>query len=440
MAFLSLGKVKTAALQTIAGSTLPIAIDFGVGSLKALQLASGEPPQLIGAAALETPEALRNDPARRLAFQLEALPKFIRSAGFKGRRAVCSIPAGQTFIKHMQFPKNESVDVADLVRAAIPSALNCVPEALVLRHYLVDGAQAAGSGGSGPQGGAPGGPRQEVICLAASRELVGRVMGSIREAKLECVGIQPECIAAVKAFEHINRRAGDEHVATLYLDLACGTTKVWITHGNTLVFAKTIQMGGNELDAAVARAMDLDVPSARARRLAASVLVAPAATPQGASMATGGMAILAAAMAREGAAAEPAPGETATAEERRVSGTAPGLTARVNEQPAAAVAPPEFDLGDQLETLTDEVAMCLRYYESMFPGRRLDRAIFFGGEARHRGLCQHVARKVRIPAHVADPLARMGRTGKESVLGVDFTTPQPGWTVPFGLSLCPTDL
>ena len=33
----------------------------------------------------------------------------------------------------------------------------------------------------------------------------------------------------------------------------------------------------------------------------------------------------------------------------------------------------------------------------------------------------------------------MARTGKEPCLGVDFATPQPGWTIPFGLSLCQTD-
>jgi Tfp pilus assembly PilM family ATPase len=131
---------------------------------------------------------------------------------------------------------------------------------------------------------------------------------------------------------------------------------------------------------------------------------------------------------------------TLTAEDRRQGRIAPGLTPSLNEQGPANLAPPEFDLANTLDDLTDEVAMCLRYYEAMFPGKRVDRAIFFGGEARHRGLCQHIARKIRLPAQVADPLARMARAGNEPVLGVDFTTPQPGWTIPFGLCMSPTDL
>ncbi|HMN40159.1 MAG TPA: hypothetical protein PKE29_04890 [Phycisphaerales bacterium] len=444
MAFLSLGKVRSATMGTLTGGVMPIAIDFGVGSLKLLQLASGDPPSLVAAAAIDTPESLISDNAKRYQFQFQALPRLLKGAGFKGKRAVCAIPAGQTFIKHMQFPKADNLPLADLVQAGVPAALNCDPEALILRHFAVEGATPPGThGGSDPMSSGGGGVRQEVICMAAAREFVQRLMQTIRDCHLECVGIHPEAVATVKAFEHINRRVGDQHVSTLYLDLAAGTTKVWIAHGSALAFAKTIQLGGRDLDAAVARALDIDTAQARATRLAASTLVAPAARPAnnpgaGGGLAGGGLAAMAADGSPDSLAkTDPA---TLTAEDRRTGRIAPGLTPQVTDQAAAPVAPPEFDLGDTLDNLTDEIGMCLRYYEAMFGGRRVDRAIFFGGEARHRGLCQHIARKARMAAHVADPLARMARSGKEPVRGVDFTTPQPGWTIPFGLCLCPTDL
>lgn len=438
MSFLSFGKVRSAAGSPSSGlsGTLPIAIDFGAGALKLLQLAGGDPPALIAAASIDTPEQLLSDHAKRFEFQFQALPRLLKGGGFKGKRAVCSIPAGQTFIKHMQFPKSDNVDLADLVKVGVPNALNCDPDALILRHYAVDGAATPGSGGAHDNSAM----KQEVICMAAAREFVQRIMQAIRGAGLDCVGIHPEAVATVRAFEHINRRISDQHVSTLYLDLACGTTKVWIAHGSTLIFAKTIQLGGRDLDAAVARALDLDTATARAKRLAASVLVAPAVRPMDPNSMEARARAAAAMSAASGGLIENPEETTATLQERRAQKIAPGLTPQVADQNTAALAPPEFDLADTLDNLTDEVAMCLRYYEAMFPGKRVDRAIFFGGEARHRGLCQHVARKLRLPAHVADPLARMARTGKESVRGVDFTTPQPGWTIPFGLCMCPTDL
>ena len=63
-----------------------------------------------------------------------------------------------------------------------------------------------------------------------------------------------------------------------------------------------------------------------------------------------------------------------------------------------------------------------------------------GGESRHLGLAQHIARTLRLPAQVADPMAGVARTGKETTTGVDFRQPQPGWAMCLGLCMSPTDL
>jgi hypothetical protein len=47
---------------------------------------------------------------------------------------------------------------------------------------------------------------------------------------------------------------------------------------------------------------------------------------------------------------------------------------------------------------------------------------------------------LKLPAQMADPLARIVRTGAEPALGVDLKQPQPGWAVVLGLCLSPTDL
>lgn len=431
MAF-SFGRMKSAAMGHLALGTLPIAIDFGASSLKVLQIEGGDTPTLIAAASVEVPDNLREDAGKRFAFQFQALPKLIRSAGFKGRRAMCAIPAAQMFCKHMQFPKAEGVELKTLVEAAVPQHLGCPNEALVYRHVPVEGAQPVGGGNN----------KTEVICLAAARELIGRMMIALREARLECVGMHPEFSTTMAAFAYLNRRAEDANLATIYLDLAHGATKVSIGHGSNLVFAKVVPMAGAQFDEAVARALDVQTAEARARRLAAAELVAHPVpgpkTPAAAAMAMLGNSQRKAEAAEGGASSD----ETAVAveEDRRVGRPAAGTSGDVMLQPPAAMVGSEFDLTDQLEVLTDEIAGCLRYYEAIFPGRKLQRAILFGGESRHRGLCQQVARRIRMAAQVADPLARMARTGREACVGVDFSQPQPGWTVAFGLSLCPPDL
>lgn len=374
MAFGGLRRISAlGSFRSLANLPAPIAIDFGVGSLKVLQITGAEQPALAAAAMVETPDDLLNNPAKRLAFQAETLPRLIRSCGFKGKRAVCAIPAGLTYCKHLQLQRADGMSVVDQVRTVISSEIACDPSELVFRHVEV-GEFANPSGGS----------RVEVICMAAARDMVSRLMGAIKASRLEPVGIHGEFAATLRAMA--SGEGGDG--ATLYLDLGCGTTKVMVGHGQKLVFAKTIEMGGHHLDKALADQRRCSLAQARTQRLALR---------PGTPLAGGGAAV---------ATAEPAVAE----------------------------------LEEPLEILTDEVWMCLRYYASLFPQRPVERVVFVGGEARQAAVCEQIARRLRLPAHVADPMAAVARTGNEPTTGVAFAGAQPGWTLALGLALSPTDL
>ncbi|HEX2839589.1 MAG TPA: pilus assembly protein PilM [Phycisphaerales bacterium] len=390
------------------GNTLgmPIAIDFGTGALKILQVNTGQPPAMQAIVCLETPQALIGDNKRRMEFQLSALPKLVKKGGFKGKRAVCSIPAWQTTCKHLQFPRQDGVPLAQLVAAAIPQQLGVDPASLVYRFIEVSNKEKSNN-------------KVDVVLIAVERAVVDRLMETLVEAKLEPVGIQSEFMCTVRAFDDIHRRLEDNKANTLYLDIGASTTKVMITHGRTLVFARMIDVGGRHLDAAIAKQMNVDEVTARQMRLALDAetekLFAPAASA--------------------------APASAAEAEvDRRKDQAPPGFTEDITKQPTVAVAPAGANLLEPLEIITDEVRLCLRYHASQFPGQKVDRIIFVGGESRHRGLTQHIARVLKLSAQIADPLARVARTGTESVLGIDLKQPQPGWAVALGLCLAPTDL
>lgn len=435
-------------LRLRAGTDLPVAVDFGVGSLKLLRLQAGagenDPPKLVAAGAVATPDELVGDHNARIEFQLEQLPKLASSLGLKNLRAACSIPATQTFCKHMQLARDADGTLEGPVSASVAMALRCVPDALVCRHVEVTGSVG----------------KAEVICLGASRDLVRKIMGAMRAARLDPVGVHPEVLALLRSFDHITRRAEDANLTSLYLDIGFGSSKVSIAHGRELVFAKLLQLGGRHFDAAVAAQFKCDAASAHARRLAASeVVVKPGAgaapAPSAAAEAGGGMALLAAGMNKanvekvqgeggaEGATPAGAVDVAAVMMDRRSGKPAAGMgeiSADAPVQPAAPISGGCVDLAEQLETLTDEIAMCLRYHESLFPGKRPDRVVFTGGEARHRALCQHVARVLRMNAQLADPLARLGRDSGAVISGVDLNGPQPGWAVALGVALAPTDL
>lgn len=405
---------------------VPIAVDFGCASLKVLQIQGMESPTLVAAACLPTPEDLLHDHAKRLSFQIDALPKLVKSCGFKTKRAVCAIPSSQSFIRHLQLSIEPGVSVSSLVRATLAQQLNCDPAGLVLRHIEVGQVGRTN--------------KTEVICMAAARDLVGRLMEALKAAKLEPVGMHMECIAAIRAFDSITRREEDKNLTSLYLDMGAGTTNLMIAHGRDLVFTKNLPIGGRDLDATAARQLKLELKEARFERLKLAEIARKPVVAAEAKPSASGMAILAAAMAKAGGEAVPGQNETAVMEDRRSGGLAPGLTPELTRQPKIEFVGPKIDLTEVVESLTDEIAGCLRYHESVFPDRRVTRAIFMGGESRHLGLAQHIARTLRLPAQVADPMASVGRTGKEETPGVDFRQPQPGWAMVLGLCMSPTDL
>lgn len=246
---------------------MPIAIDFGCSSLKLLQVQGGDAPSLVAAACLPTPDDLLHDHARRLAFQVEALPKLVKSCGFKTRRAVCAIPSSQSFVRHLQFTVEPGVTLAALVKSALGQQIGCDPSALVFRHIEVGQVGRTN--------------KVETICMAAARDLVGKLMNAMKAAKLEPVGMHMECTAAIKPFDAITRREEDNNLTSLYLDMGAGTTNLMIAHGRDLVFTKNLPIGGRDLDATAARQLKVDFKDARVERLKlADITRAAAPAPQ----------------------------------------------------------------------------------------------------------------------------------------------------------------
>lgn len=357
------------------GTTPVFAVDFGVASLKVLQL-GGDSKQIIAAAMVETPQDLRLEHSRRFEFQCDALPKLLRGAGIKGKRAVCSIPASQTYTHHFRVPKQDGVPLDTAVRAELMAHTHCDPARVVFRSIPVKGALQSSS-------------RIETICIALARDLALKKIAAFKKMKIETLGVFSEHLAMHAACKAMTDKGNEAAFPTLYLDISATSTKAIITHSGNLVFAKTIEIGGSSFDQAIAR-------HRRCGQVAAHVM--------------------------------------------RVGSTV-GQGVGDNGESVAVADPGEIEsqCAEQIEALTDELSMCLRYHRQLFPDDPVCRAILFGGETRNKSLCHAVARSLRLPTQIADPLARLSKERVNRALGVDLDEPQPGWATPLGLCLMPSD-
>lgn len=396
----------------------PIAVDFGVDSIKMLQVIQGEPPQIIAAASMDVPPEARTDPAVRMPFLFEALHKMVRSQPFKGRRAILSIPAYQTLIQHMQIARQEGEDLNSQIAINLRQRLNVDPSRMVVRHFPVTEVIREGSS------------KQEIICVAASRDAVMNHIEMAQRAKLDVVGMHCEPLAIIKAFGHLSLNNQENQSSThCFIDLGAATTKVVIALQGQMVFAKTIHIGGDHFTNQLARAKQISFAEAKQLRIdelasksqaSASVMEAQPAMAAAPIGAAGSLAMIQARMAAE-------------RQSQQAESHQPDTQARPSGQAASSLVQPA---GDTLECLIDELQLCIRHHQSIFPQNQVDKLVFLGGESRQVNICQKIARQLRIGAQLGDPLARAVRlTQRGKASGVDLQRAQPGWAVAMGLCL-----
>jgi Tfp pilus assembly PilM family ATPase len=411
------------AFGMFSGQASPIAIDFGSSSAKMLQISStGGQPALVAAAEITLPEHARGDADKTAAFWSDAIPKALKAGSFRGKRAVIAIHSSQTLISHLQLAETDGLSRDSAIKAHLQANMNVLPQNVVVRSVEVCPVHRNGQA------------RTEIICFAIAKDTVMRTIELLKRSKLEVVGVHTEMLAMLRAFDHITRRAEDVNITTLYADMGWSGTRVAIAHGKQLVFARYINIGGKHFDQMIASSLKCDMGEAQRKRLGlpGEFLVSEH------SHANAMMAVAAEAATRANAVRTNM--AAAVMDDRRGSGKVPPVL-RHGIRPADAPRNVSTaDITELLDTITDELQMCLRYHQGLFRGRTIDRAIFVGGESRQAWLCQHVVKALRVQAQMADPLARFDPTNVHEPPGLTLGRPQPGWAVVSGLSDAPTEL
>ena len=390
----------------------PIAIDFGTSSIKLLQLSLGERPAIAAAAELPIPDAIRGDQDKLMSYYAEYLPGLIAEGRFRGKRAMIALPSSRTFIQHMHCPPVDGTNRLDLIKAQLQVKIGTSPDGLVIRYR--DIAEPQGSG-------AP--PRHEVICLAIVRDLVMQYVDMLRKQKLNVVGVHPETLALTNAFSHLIQDDTDRALSTMFVDMGWAGMQVAICRGEHLVFARYVPIGGRHFDQRMAAELHCDAMTARGQRIAMGEQARRTAQAPRVRADVLETALLTAATD----AWSTAHGSNRAAPGAGTTGSASLITTRV-------------DLTELIDTLSDELAGCMRYHASVFPDHEVNRIIFVGGEARQLWLGRAIAESLGIAAFMGDPLQRMNNEVGGPTPGVDLREPQPGWTVASGLCTAPTDL
>ena len=414
----------------------PIGVDFGSDSLRLaqVQFTDGE-YRLTAAATADVPSAIRNDPAKRLNFFVETTRDLLAQGKFKGRQAVFALPAAAMFIQHLRMAKMDEDETKKALPWEAQGKLPIDPTTAVLRHLI------AGEVYQDQE------PKNEIIVMAARREVVNQILAMANKTKLDILGMNVEPKALLDCFGRIYRRKNDKDMTNCFVDIGAVSSRAVVTRGAQILFARSIPVGGDHFTRAVATAMKLGFDDARQLRIKLATsnpsldesrekqsIQAPAPAAAPADSSDNSFALLGAGLAAAQGGTSAAAASRAVAERRQ--GLEPVPSSAASDQANAV----EIACREPLAKLIEELNLCRRYYESTFPDRPMDRLIFVGGEARQRGLCQSIAREMGLAAQVGDPMVRMGRVSEVGVeTGIDRRQPQPNWGVAIGLSMGPLD-
>ncbi|MHC4792874.1 MAG: hypothetical protein GWP75_06930 [Planctomycetia bacterium] len=391
----------------------PVVADFGAASVKLLQVADGDAPSIVAAAELEIPDEARGNVDRRFAFLAEELPGVLRGHSFEGKRVICSPASSHFIVQQNRTDESSPLSADDQVAAEVAGRMNCLPKAVVARSFPI-----------------PGSERDRVV-LAIARDDVMRHVDLFKRCRHDLVGVQPDQVPMLHAFDHLHRRDEDRSISTMYVDAGWGAVKVAVARGGQLVFARIIHVGGRQFDEIAATTWGCTTTDARGRRRrseATNVAPKPIAGPEtsgpgaGSVMLRAGMAKADADRNRTDATQDPS---VALTEDRRTGEPSPTLA-------GVTTACPQPDFLEVHETIADELSMCARYAQASL-GAPIDRMVMLGGESHSRRFAGHLARRLGIKTSVGDPVRRLLDHTPIGVGPLEPGREYPEWVVACGM-------
>ncbi len=294
----------------------PIGIDLGSRSVKLIQF-NADQTRVLDAVRWELPiddEPRADVPKHPWQAFGAALRRAREGRNFRGREAVICLGSPELFVQNVRLAKVPSAEMERLVRQEAAGRLP-FPAAEAEIRFLEAADVRQGET-----------TRREVILLACHKPVVDQLLGAVVDAGLMPVAIDVEPSALLRCYAKQFRRDEDQQARALFAHVGASGTIVVIAKGADALFIKYIDVGGRQMDEAVARHLEMSLSEASALR-------------------------------RHNG-------------DRRVDQQDPEITRSVAE----AVRP-------VIERLANELSLCARYHSVTFRGQPLARAVFSGGEA-----------------------------------------------------------
>jgi type IV pilus assembly protein PilM len=352
-----------------------------------IQLAiSGGHISVVAADKARIDASINGDAEERRKFVVSAVSRMLAEGDFEGRNVISCLPNDGLKITSLRLAVTGENEIEQILRREVAQRFGLDPDKDAINYLL------AGNVRDGNE------IKKELILFAADNETVKRHIDMLERAGLMPAGIDVIPCALFRSFERLLKRQEDMEQPVVFVDLGSRFTTVVFGRGGQISFIKQIPIGGEKFNQEIAAKLGVSINEAELLRE---------------TLRTEKMPII-------------EPGAPRWAASQELTGQESSLDASTRQVMIDAV-------GIAAEELTREISLCFRYYTVTFRGKRVERAIFAGGQAYENILLNVLKRQLSVEIEVAQPLKGV------DMKNVDFDSDRRGllceWAVAVGLSL-----
>lgn len=384
----------------------PIGLDIGHNSIKMIQLAvDAGKITVIAADKVRVDPSINGDAQVRRDFAISAIQKMLAEGNFRGKEVVSLLSNDKLKITSLRLTEAENAKIEQTLRKEVSQRFGLNSDDDIIRYLH------AGSVHQGEE------VKNELILFAADNDTIKEHIEMLEQAGLRPVGIETVPCALFRSFERLRRRQEDTNRTVVFIDIGSRFTTVVFGCGGEISFVKQIPIGGEKFNSEISAKLGVDIKE--------TVVLRESLLVERANLKVLGEDKQAVDSSSEESEETSSKEDVSEKEPDRIQLDA--STRQILVDSLTSVA----------EELAKEISRCFRYYTVTFRGKRVEQAVFAGGEAYEGILMGVLKRQLTADIEVAEPLKGLDISGERS--GINFDSDRRGllceWAVAVGLGL-----
>ncbi|MDD5135098.1 MAG: pilus assembly protein PilM, partial [Phycisphaerae bacterium] len=319
--------------------TSPIGLDISDNSVRMLQVRQGaDKLAVIAADELQlSPEECQDDRSAKAAI-IAGIKEILARGHFEKREVISCLPSSKLIIKSLRIDAFEEEEIKKILNSGVINRFGLKTDTHEIRFF------SAGTIRQGEE------VKNEVVIFAVDKESLREHIEMLESAGLSLVNIDTVPCALFRSLQRSLRRTADKEKASVFVDVGSSYTTMLIGKAGEIIFAKQIDIAGDQINKQVASRLGIGIEEAIHLR-----------------------------------------GKLRSETE--------------SEEIEPAMRQIVIDsMYSVIDELAREISLCFKYYAVTFRGQRPNQVVFAGGEAYEQTLINALKRHLGIEIEITEPL------------------------------------